>query len=84
MSYAVVIFPSTHDAIRGEQILRPLMPVTLMPTPRRFSESCGISLRFDDSLIEDMKKAIEENHVKGEIHILGDEDENNKEGYYYR
>lgn len=72
--YAVVVFPSTHDAIRGEQVLRPLMPVTLMPTPRRFSESCGISLRFDDSLVEDMQKAIQENNVHGQIYLMGDQE----------
>ena len=72
--YAVVLFPSTHDAIRGERVLRPLFPVTLMPTPRRFSESCGISLRFDEELIPQMQQAIAENNVRGKICCLGDDD----------
>jgi len=75
--YAVVLFPSTHEAIRGERIIRPLLPVTLMPTPRRFSESCGISLRFSEDLLPDMQKIIEAYNVQGKICVLGDEDDMN-------
>lgn len=53
MSYGVIAFVSTHDAMAAEKLLKPLLPVTMMPTPRCITASCGISLRF---ALEDTEK----------------------------
>ncbi len=68
IKYGVVLFESTHDAISADKTLRQLMPVTLMPTPRRFSESCGIALRFDQSQLAEIEQLMANNHLKGSIH----------------
>ncbi len=44
--YSLLLFPSSHDAIRTEKLLRDRFAVTMMPTPRRYSTSCGLCLRF--------------------------------------
>lgn len=47
MSYGVIAFESTHDAMAAEKYLKERIPVVMMPTPRSITASCGISLRFD-------------------------------------
>lgn len=66
--YGLIIFESTHDAIRAHKLLREAKPVELIPTPRRFSTSCGISLRFasaDRPLIEELMRR---HQLSGELH----------------
>jgi len=66
--YGLIIFASTHDAIRAHKLLREERPVQLIPTPRRFSTSCGISLRFaaaDQPLIEEL---MQRHQLQGELH----------------
>lgn len=46
MIYGVVAFSSAHDAMTTQKLLKPLMPVIMLPTPRCITASCGISLRF--------------------------------------
>ena len=66
--YGLIIFESTHDAIRAHKLLREERPVELIPPPRRFSTSCGISLRFktvDQPLIEEL---MQRHQLQGELH----------------
>ena len=46
-NYYMLSFHATHDAIAAEQRLRPHLRVTTMPTLRKVSASCGISLRIE-------------------------------------
>lgn len=68
--YGVILFDSTHDAIYADKTLRELLNVTLMPTPRRFSESCGIALRFDLTEQAKLEALMNEHHVHGHIHPM--------------
>lgn len=56
MSYGVIAFESTHDAMAAEKYLKERLPVVMMPTPRCVTASCGISLRFD---LEDRPRVME-------------------------
>ena len=45
--YLVILFSSTHHAIRGEQVAkRAGFAVRCVPTPRHISSDCGIVLRI--------------------------------------
>ena len=61
---AVVLFYSTHLALRAEKIARNAgIKVKLIPTPRQLSSDCGTVLRFD---IKD-KEAIVETFESNEL-----------------
>lgn len=70
--YAVVLFKSTHDAIRADKLLREKLPVTLIPTPRRFSTSCGIALRFQAGQLDKMEALIKKHQVDGTVRMMDD------------
>jgi hypothetical protein len=57
MSLGVVLFASTHFAIRAEKIAKAKgFTVKLIPVPRQLSSDCGVCLRFS----WDQKSKIEE------------------------
>ena len=68
--YAVILFESTHDAIRADKLLREELAVTLIPTPRIFSASCGIALRFAAVNLEQMKMLVEQHQILGTIKAM--------------
>lgn len=60
----IVSFNSTHHAIRCEKIfIENNIKVSTLPTPREISSSCGISIRFPEENLEDVKKLLEVNEV---------------------
>jgi len=57
MQYGVVLFSSTHLALRAEKLTKgENLPVKLIPVPRHLSSDCGVCLRFS----WDQKREIEE------------------------
>ena len=57
MSLGVMLFASTHFAIRAEKLAKEKgFAVKLIPVPRHLSSDCGVCLRFS----WDQKKEIEE------------------------
>lgn len=55
MSYLVITFESTHQAIKAEKTLEGF-EIEIIPTPRQLSANCGISIRGemkDFSLIKE-------------------------------
>jgi hypothetical protein len=57
MSEGVVVFASTHFAIRAEKLAKEKgLEVKLIPVPRYLSSDCGVCLRFS----WDQKREIEE------------------------
>lgn len=45
--YCLLVFDSTHAAMSAERALGRLMKVTMMPTLRQITASCGMSLRVE-------------------------------------
>jgi len=70
----VVLFPSTHYALRAEEVLKKEgLTVNLIPVPREFSSNCGIALEFDSSDKEKVNKILQEKNVEIEgIHLITD------------
>ena len=46
-SYYTLAFDSTHMAVAAEKYLSARIAVSVMPTPRKITASCGISLRVE-------------------------------------
>ncbi len=60
----VITFHSTSHAIQAEKVCRQLeLNIKMIPTPRRLSSDCGISLRFDLSDREAVLAALAERNV---------------------
>ena len=47
--YYLFTFESTHLAIQTERSLKATLAVTMIPTPRELTASCGLSLRVQES-----------------------------------
>jgi hypothetical protein len=60
----IVSFDSTHHAIRSEKIfIENNIKVSTLPTPREISSSCGISVRFPEEDLKNIKNLLESNEV---------------------
>ncbi|HCJ67029.1 MAG TPA: hypothetical protein DHV62_06820 [Elusimicrobia bacterium] len=63
----VILFPSTHYALRAEEVLnKEGLIVKLIPVPREFSSNCGIALEFDYTAKEKVNKILKEKKVETE------------------
>lgn len=59
-SFCVVVFESTHDAIKTEKAIKKELKVELIPTPREISASCGLSVKFGLDETEAVRKIVTE------------------------
>ncbi len=72
-SIFVVVFESTHFALGAEKILQEKgYSYDIIPTPREITASCGLSIRFDQHLLEEMKNlvSLKEISIKGIFQLL--------------
>jgi hypothetical protein len=60
--YCIITFESTHAAITAEKLLQGLR-ITVMPTPREVSASCGIALRLGVDELEEACRRLNETSV---------------------
>lgn len=66
--FGVVTFNSTHHAIKGESTFKSSQVIfKTIPTPREITLSCGLSIRFNLSDLEKVKKLVED----GDLSIKG-------------
>ena len=56
--YYTIAFKSTHYAVAAEKYLSGIINVSVMPTLRSISASCGISLRIEEEDLEKLKDAL--------------------------
>ncbi len=57
-SYYMLAFDSTHQAIRAQRLLKPLLPICVMPTLRAVQAGCGISLRIEEADFATLQQAL--------------------------
>ena len=63
-SIYVVVFESTHYAIAAEKLFKELkLPVEIIPTPREITASCGLSIKFNEGLLESVQKALDSGNI---------------------
>lgn len=60
-SYYALAFDSTHMAVAAEKYLSARIAVSVMPTPRKITASCGISLRVELENGERLKELLKAN-----------------------
>lgn len=51
-TYYLITFASTHLAIRTERMLKEKYKITMIPTPRDLSASCGLSLMLEADALD--------------------------------
>ena len=59
--YYLLAFNSTHAAVSAEKLLSAQLEVAVMPTLRKITASCGISLRIEDKDFEKLKAILSAN-----------------------
>lgn len=76
-AYYTIAFNSTHSAVAAEKYLGEKINATVMPTLRKISASCGISLRIETEDFERLKELLNENQqIKESCHVyLAENDE---------
>lgn len=57
-AFYVIVFDSTHHAIRTENSLKDRFHVEMIPTPREISASCGLSIKFGVGLYEEVMEVL--------------------------
>ena len=60
-SYYTLAFDSPHMAVTAEKYLSAQIAVSVMPTPRKITASCGISLRVELENGERLKELLKAN-----------------------
>ena len=64
MDYYLITFVSTHSAISSQKYLGEKIKITIMPTLREISHSCGISIRIKPEDIEVAKEVMANSSIK--------------------
>ncbi len=60
----IVLFNATHQALSGEKALKEAgIKHAVINTPREFSVDCGISLRVEPSLGDEVRRVLDEGGV---------------------
>lgn len=61
----IIVFNNTHEAIEGEKIFKDNnLKFMIMPTPTYITQSCGISIRFNESEINSVEDLCKKNIFK--------------------
>lgn len=72
-SYYALAFDSTHMAVAAEKYLSSRIAVSVMPTPRKITASCGISLRVeleDGERLKELLKANDELFRESHLYLV--------------
>lgn len=63
--FAVITFKSTHHAIQGEAMLKKEdIDFRTIPTPREVSTSCGLAIKFNLEILDDIIEIIEDKKME--------------------
>lgn len=65
MNIYIMVFNNTHEAMAGEKLMQQKgIKCMVMPTPTYLTNSCGISLRFDENVLAQINSIIEKDEIK--------------------
>lgn len=58
--YYLIVFKNTMDAIKAEEVLKKEnIKIAIMPTPTYITQSCGISIKFEEKDWDQIKDTID-------------------------
>lgn len=73
MKYFIMVFNNTNDAMNGEKNFKNSnIEFVIMPTPTYITQSCGICVRFNESVLEKVNNMIEEVNLRYKNIYLND------------
>ncbi|WZL73123.1 DUF3343 domain-containing protein [Clostridiaceae bacterium 35-E11] len=58
--FYVIVFESTHHAIKTENMLKSKFSIETIPTPREISASCGLSIKFAPEVFSEIMGALDQ------------------------
>lgn len=61
----LIVFESTHRAIKLERMLLNQVEMDMIPTPRAIGASCGLSILFEEQDVEKVKAILEGESLEG-------------------
>lgn len=65
MNKVILVFSSTHYAVRAEKIIRQnKIDFEVIPAPREISSDCGMALKFNRKDLAELHKIIENASIK--------------------
>lgn len=69
-----MVFKNTHDAIGAEKFIKSKeLEVTVMPTPTYITQSCGICIRLNDTVLSSIECELNNKINFKSIYLIGDE-----------
>lgn len=77
-SYYLFTFHSTHAAMEAQKLLDDCNPI-MMPTLRKISATCGISIRIEEDRIEQAKLVMSSSIIDKNMVVLYHVNQVNKE-----
>jgi len=69
-AYYMLSFRNTHYAMLAETQLKSAVPLSVMPTLREVTQSCGISLRIEEEHLPLLLAALHKTSVPREAYTL--------------
>lgn len=63
MSYYIITFESTGDAIKAENLLKESFSARIIPVPSEISAGCGFAIRLESDQLEQIKATFEKKVV---------------------
>lgn len=74
----LLVFESTHDALASEQVLEDNeYKLRILPTPRVFSSSCGLSIRVNSENGDQLIKLLKNNNINNCKYAVCQQQNNN-------
>ena len=62
--FGVVLFHTSSSAMQAEAVLlKAGLSIKLIPTPRELSSDCGLALRFDWAVNDELQALLKNRHV---------------------
>ncbi|MBM7614685.1 DUF3343 domain-containing protein [Alkaliphilus hydrothermalis] len=62
--FCVIVFESTHFAIAAESLLKEkAYKIEIIPTPREITASCGLSIRFEAQLSNEVQREMKDGNI---------------------
>lgn len=61
----LIVFESTHKAIRTERLLLDQIKIDMIPTPREITASCGLTIQFEIADVAEAKALLENEEKTG-------------------
>ncbi|WP_160680322.1 DUF3343 domain-containing protein [Clostridium sp. C8-1-8] len=72
MKEYIMVFKNTHDAIGTEKFIKNKgLNIMVMPTPTYITQSCGICIRFNDEVLNNIEENFDKDINFKNIYLIG-------------